>query len=137
MKIKNGKIRILVDRDKITLQIDDYTSKTRIAEIKMNPAEFAEALSRSLSSCDIEIFENSDKYNKIHQAKGFTFRMPAGVRVGVESIKDLAYTRACQLCPVGWTPDKYFGSRDSFFYKGDILWAKVTIRRWIDIGEDL
>ena len=137
MKIKNGKIYIFVNRDEITIQINDYTSRTIIAEIKMNPSEFAGALSRSLSSCDIEIFENSDKYNKIHQAEEFTFRMPAGVRVGEENIKDLAYTRACQLCPVGWTPDKYFSSKDSFFYKEDILWARATIRRWIDTEDDL
>jgi hypothetical protein len=49
------------------------------------------------------------------------------------SDKEQAMELAKEHCPYGWTPDLYFNSQDSFFYKDKKRFARTTIRRWVEI----
>lgn len=77
-------------------------------------------------------------YSQLHKMEN---KNPEGSRV--ETIQKFGYdlkfayhvvrllNEVEQILSEGWTVDKYFGSKDSFFTKDGKLYAQTFIRRWV------
>lgn len=62
------------------------------------------------------------------------FELPEDADYSTE--KEMARTLAKAICPVGWTPDMYFGSQNSFFTKDGKRYARTIIRSYVDPDEN-
>lgn len=125
MKI-NGKISILIDREKTKIELFDENSRITFATATLTPEQLSSALSRlSLTECSIDVHE-LQKVGKKLEHKELVFE----VRSAYEKSED-AYKIACEIVDDGWIPDSYFGSKNSFFTKDNKHYARCTIRRWV------
>lgn len=126
----DGKINILVNRDKTMITLADVNSNLKVVEIELTPQQLSQALSRlSGTPCKFQ-FNQSDKIGKMHECKNFEFELPKELQ-DYHKDYEAIYQAALAQCPDGWEPDKYFRSQDSFFTKNDKQWARCTIRRWV------
>lgn len=129
VKIKNGAITILVGEDGATIRLHDKDASVAFAEVKLNSQQFCQAMGRlALTECEIEVF-GLKKVGKKMEHKKMEFEI--GDFDGVTR-KGAAQKKALEIIPDGWVSDQYFGSQDSFFWRDDKEWARVTIRRWVD-----
>ncbi len=132
MKLKDAKISIHINQDDTTIELIDGESSITFVEITLSAKQLSMALSRlSHTPCDINVNENAiHKLNKKLEVKSHEFEIPATIDSYRMNEDDL-HKIAISTCPEGWIPDKYYGSQKTFFNKGDIRFARVTIRRWI------
>jgi len=115
------------DKEKILITVRDDKSRTRFLEIEMDYSTFAEVLTgASESECDMQV-KDLDKVGKSRETGSIEFKMPNTLT----DRKQLAGEIAKINCPEGWTPDLYFGSQSSFFYKDKETWARTRILRWV------
>jgi hypothetical protein len=129
MKLTESKITIITNDEGVEIQLRDRTSNTCFAVVKMTPAQFTAALGGlGYTECETEVF-GLDKVGKKHENKEFDFIIPE--ELSTSSKKEELHQLALLHCPDGWTPDKYYGSKTSFFRKNGIAFARTTIRRWI------
>jgi len=130
MKLNDGRISILIDREKTVIELRDDDSSTMIARVELTPEQFSSAMSRlAYTECSIEVFpEKYDRVGKVMEHKTFEFKMPVK-KFGYdkETAKDIIKT----LCPKGWIPELSFSSQGSFFMKDEKWWARTIIRRWV------
>jgi hypothetical protein len=131
MKI-NGRITILVDRDGTTIEVDDENSSLTFLRIKLTPKQFQAALSKlAYTPCEeTEVF-NLNKIGKKMMMKEWKFKVPLYMeKLPGEEMKEKLKQYVVKYCPEDCEPDLYFNSQDSFFYIGEDLYARTTIRRW-------
>ena len=128
----NARVTILVDRDGAAIEIEDDDAAITFVKLEMSTDQFCSAIGR-LSSCEtLSCKVNGlDRVGKNHECKKFEFLI-GDKNTAFDKRKEIAYDIAVKSCPEGWEPDKYFGSQDSFFTKGEELWGRVTIRRWVE-----
>lgn len=123
-----GRITILVDGNKTTVELRDEASRVRFARVELTPSEFCQLLSRTVEvDCKIEI-AGLEKIGKKLTVDHLIFEMPEDSERS--NREEIARRLAVELCPEGWTPDPYFESRDSFLYKDGKTWARAIIRKW-------
>lgn len=136
MKITDPRITILVNQEYTTIELYDAEAGCHLFEIKLTPAQLSSALSRlSHTKCQAEIF-NADKVNKKMEINKLIFNIDGIDRYAKDSKKKLS-EQAIINCPDGWEPDNYFGSQDSFFEDNGHRYARVTIRRWVNVEPDV
>jgi len=130
MKLNDGRITILVNREKTVIELRDDDSSTMIARVELTPEQFSSAMSRlALTECSIEVFpEKYDRVGKVMEHKKFEFKMPIEEDgYNKETAKNLVKLK----CPKGWIPELSFSSQGSFFMKDERWWARTIIRRWV------
>ena len=129
MKLKEGKITLLFEHENLIIELIDGLSSTHFAKVRLSAKQTMKAFSR-LGYCPCEItVRNLDKVGKRMKHKKLEFEIPRDT----ESREKDAVKLAKAHCPVGWTPDLYFNSQDSFFYKDKKHFAKTTIRRLVEV----
>lgn len=130
MEIKDGRITFLVGTDKTTIEIHDRSAGVMFVRIELTPEQLSSALSRlAWTPCEkMEVF-GLDKLGKTREVNVLVFEVPEGSEWNKR--KEIAIKEAERVCPEGWTVDKYFGSKDSFFTKDGKPYAQTFIRRWV------
>ena len=135
MRKIDGRITLLFSEDGLTIELHDDLSSTTFARVELDQMQTCQVLSRlSRTHCDMEVYE-LDRVGKKMEHKNFQFFVTKKKIYG-SGRQDLAKIKIKEVCPEGWTPDLYFGSQGSFFYKDDEVWANATIRRWVDEDEE-
>ena len=130
MKLKDGRITMLVGEDGMKIKIHDNDASITFARIKLTPIQLAQALGRlGYTECEIEV-HLLDKVGKKMEHKTIEFELPETNTLFRN--KDMAEKVCVEYCPEGWVPDLYFGSQGSFFTKDGKQYARTTIRRWIN-----
>lgn len=121
----DGQFTLLISEDGAKIEFRDPVAATTFLRAEIAQEDFMKALGRlSNVPCQLTI-SGINRVGTKHECRPFEFEIPAGRK------KDDAFAVALELCPNGWQPDNYFGSKDSFFLKDGIQFAKCTIRRWI------
>lgn len=129
MEIK-GQITLLFSDEGMTLELHDSNANTTFVRIKLNQEQTCQVLSRlSHTECEKMEVRGVDKLGKTHECKKFEFELPEGTNWTNQRERVLNIVHS--MCPEGWEPDIYFGSKDSFFEKDGKKWARCTIRRWV------
>ncbi len=124
-----GKISILINQDKTTIEIRDANANVKFASITLTPEQLSAALSRlSNVTCEIEV-AGLEKVGKKHEVDSFEFEIPK--KLYSSSNEDELHKLAQSLLSDGWEADKYFGSHNSFFTRNNVHHARCTIRRWV------
>ena len=127
-----GTISIFVNRESTTIHVRDEASGVSFCEVTLTPEEFSSALSRLADTpCNITV-RGVDKIGKKHEHKSFVFEIkerPAyhehdGIRALAQQLLDEEGD--------GYISDGYFKSQDSFFERDGKLYAKCSVRRWIN-----
>lgn len=130
MKLENGKITFLIDRDGATIEIEDGNSNTMFAKIILTPEQLCQAMSRqAFTPCSLEV-KGLDRVGKKHENKDHVFELPSEIFRNKENALAL-FQLAKKTTPEGWIPDNYFSSQNSFFSKDGKNYARCVIRRWI------
>lgn len=128
----NGNITILVNKEGVRFEIHDADSRIQILKFTMNPEDFCSALSRlARIPCELEVNNNLDRLGKKLEVRQIEFILPNHSKFAI-SHKEIASTVAKTHCPDGWEVFDNFDSQDSFFVVDDKLWAKASIRRWVE-----
>ena len=129
IKLDEAAITILVDSDKIKIELEDNKASIRLIEIELTPKNFCAALGRlSMVPCKAEISPSFNLINKKMEVDKFEFAMPDH---NLSNAQEVAREESRRLCIKGWVPDHYFNSQSSFFHKDGKEFARVTIRRWV------
>lgn len=134
MKLKQGQIDIFFEEGGLKIRLRDGLAGTTFAEVHLNQKQTLQALSRlSHTHCDIEVrgLENVGK-RMVH--KSLEFPISKDSIYGPER-QAVAIKRMEEAMPDGWSTDGYFGSQESFFERDGERWARITIRKWVDIDE--
>ena len=114
----------------VTIELHDRDAGVFVAKVTLTPEQWVSAMSRlGYVECEIEIGA-LDKIGKRMENKPFEFAI-GNRAMKWNTVKPIAIQKIAEVCPVGWTPDTYFGSQNSFFYKDGQQWARTTIRRWV------
>lgn len=121
----SGKLSISVGYEKTTLSIKDDNSKIQFLQCIIDNNEFLNAIgSKGLVECYCKLI-NTDVVGKKLVIDSMIFVVP-------KQDRELAIEIAKERCPQGWIPDEYFSSQDSFMYKDGKIFAKTTIRKWVE-----
>lgn len=132
MKIKDAAITMLFNEDGLKIELHDQASSTTFASVKLTSEQVTAAFSRIChTDCSIEVF-GLDKINKTMENEYHVFEIPDSLKGYNPDVNEL-HKLAVASVPEGWTPDKYYGSKGSLFQKDGKQYARVTIRRWIDL----
>lgn len=136
MKQAPGKITLLVDKNKTTIEIHDPLSGLISATVTLTAEQFCAALGR-LSHCDCLVqYGALHNIGKVQEIMTHEFELSKKIGsiydLGVE---DKIYQIAKDTCPEGWEPDKYFRSQKTFFDKDGKRYARTTARRWVENTE--
>lgn len=115
--------------DEITISVYDKSSGSNFLELKLTREQFINAVLNRLSHTPVkEAIARLDYVGKKQEIESFEFELPDGCRYGdAESAQSIIKN----VCPDGWKPDLSFSSQDSFSIRGDKLYAKTSIRRWV------
>lgn len=131
MKIIDGRITVLINKDYTTIELHDTLSGGKFAQIKLSPEQLSSALSRlSHTKCEIEL-HGLDRLNKKMEWQKLVFEI-GNVNRFEKDAKSKIFEKGLLACPEGWELDNYFDSQDSFFEKDGIKYARATIRRWVN-----
>lgn len=129
MKI-DGKITILIDQEKTTIEIADENANTTFVRVELTPEQLSSALSRlSNTDCSVEVYV-LERVGKKHKVKEFIFEIPEDIKK--DKLSEFSQIMVDKEMPgEGWVSDGYFGSQNSFFNKDGKKYARCYIRRWI------
>lgn len=112
-----GKLTLLIDVDRIELELTDGTSGVRIAEVTIPGAEFLAALSRrAYVECSIALYHGPVGHLFEHKTVPILF--PTGRNLHPVKEKDVARTRSIEdlalapYCVDGWSPIHIESSAD-------------------------
>lgn len=115
--------------DYIEVRLCDDDAAIEVATAKLSLAHFAAAVT-GLGHVDCEI-ETRGMEHVGKKLETDTLELPM-LPDSNRGDKEAAIAAAKRWCPQGWTPDLCFGSQNSFFQRDGKLWARTTIRRWVD-----
>lgn len=123
----DGRMTLLVDGQKVLLELKDNTSCRTFLTAEINPVDFCAMLGR-LAGVPVEFNVYAlNKLGKNMVMDTFEFKMP---KCEWKEQKKIASETVKKLCPKGWEADEYFNSQNSFFTKDNAQWARTTIRKW-------
>jgi hypothetical protein len=137
MKIKAQITITATYDDAINIVVGDRASSIRFLDMTMTREQFINATMNRLGNTNVERAElrDLDLVGKKMEIEHFEFPLPLHEERSYGN-EELAIETVKKLCPEGWTPDLYFSSQDSFFYKFDgSCWARAIIRRWVNAEE--
>ena len=123
---------ILADGEFVEIEFKDDLAINATITAKIPYNDFLNALGTRLSGekCNVEIV-NPQYLGKIREHQRIEFKV-ADERIYGDERQKLAKEKVVEVCPTGWKPATYFNSQDSFFRKGEELWARTSIFRWVD-----
>ena len=129
----NGKITFLINRENTTIEIKDESSGITFLKVELTPDQLSSALSRlAHTDCKIEVFDliNVGKTLEIDE---FVVEIPKYIqRHDIEQIKEYVQNQIdILLFNQGWVSSGYFGAKNSFFYKDEVLYVRDRIKRWV------
>ena len=126
----DGKIRLSFDRyEGMKIEIVDNNSRKVFVSASIASENVSAAMSgMARIPCQFNAL-NTDKVGK------FCFNCVLEFKVPPSETKDanrkvLALQQAIKICPEGWIPDKHYGSKDSFFVRNGVEWARTVIRHY-------
>jgi len=133
MKLEKGKITFLIEREYTVIRLHDSKSGLTFIEVRITPQDTIDMLSRLGNvPCEITVMNNALNFlNKELEVKDLVFEISESEYKKYPKDIEALDLIANQNCPIGWTPDKYYGSQSSFFQKDSKYYAKVTIRRYV------
>lgn len=135
MELNDARITFLINRDGAEIVLRDADSNINFARVKLTTDQLAAALSRLGDvECKCSVYQ-LDKLGKRHENKDFEFEIPDfgyGRRDNTDKVHQLAIDALAKEGMSDWTPDKYYGSQNSFFTKDNKRFARAIIRRWVD-----
>lgn len=128
----NASITLLFSHDGLHIELRDEDASVLFADITLNRKQTCQALSRlGCTECAIAKVFNLDKLGKKMKHDTITFALPKSAEDKYGKERDaLAKAEAKKHLPEGWESDNYFGSQGSYFTKGGVEMARVTIRKW-------
>ena len=136
MKI-NAKVTILCSKDGVTIEVDDDDANTSFLKLTLSPEQWCAALGRlafvSCEECEVVALNH---VGLVHESRDWDFPLSEDIKGYNKDRKSIAQHEADMKCPIGWTPDKYYGSQNSFFQKDGKWWARTRIRRWVAKATD-
>jgi len=112
----------------ISIELIDEASGIHFVDAKMSFEDFAKAITGQAHMKMHFKARGLDRVGKVMEHKPFEFVIP---KCDYHDRLHIAEKIAVRICPEGWVPDKYFGSKDSFFEKDGKQYARTTIRRWV------
>jgi hypothetical protein len=119
-------------RRKIAISVTDEDARIKFLEIEIDLDNFAECLTGlSNVQCDMEV-RGLHNVGKVIEKDTLEFRLREDSWYNQE---ERAKEEVDTHVPEGWVASKYFGSKTSFFSKGDERWARTSISRWVDKGD--
>lgn len=125
----NGKISLFIGRDETTIEIEDAQANTTFLKVRLTPEQLSMALSRqAYVDCELEV-AGLDRVGKKHEHTTFEFEIPKELATSTKE-KELQELAQSQLTD-GWIAEGYFSSQSTFFKKGDVQFARCTIRRYV------
>ena len=124
----NAKISVLFNEDGLEITLYDKDSRECVAEITLSKEQTCRALSREAHTPCNAKYGRLDLIGKKMILDQITFPMPEH---DWKNREDVASLEAEKLCPEGWIPDLYFGSKNNFFFdKSGKEYVRTTIRKW-------
>ena len=133
MKLKKGRITILLNRDGMEINLIDNDSGTQFAVIKLNQEQTCQALSRlSNTHCTIEVL-GLEYVGKKQEHKEFVFEIlpDEDYKLGNGALNQMCLRELKKNGMGDWIPDNYYNSQNSLFNKDGKKYARAIIRRWI------
>lgn len=132
MQIIDGRVSLLVSSEGATLEVHDANASCVILRADFTPHEFCSMLGRiAMVKADLKIYDLS-KVGKTHENKRFEFEILDSLANSKNAaiLKNIAQSHL-DAEGEGWVADSHFSSKDTFFKKDGIQFARVTVRRWI------
>ena len=121
----------------IRLRIKDEASRVVFIELELNDKQFRQMISNLMNvEVDACTVTDLEKVGKEKITEPFIFEMDGKV-----SNRDFMAIHATSVCPKGWTPSLYFGSKDSYYYIEGAgcrytTIIKTTMSKWVDKEEE-
>ena len=124
----DGKITLLIDRDRTMIRIEDAKSGITFIEVILTPEQTISALSRMGNTpCQFELHQSQD-IGKTYQWKELEFEIPDSWTHGHDKeLEELANT----IAEPGWKCDGYFQRHNTFFKRDKKWYARCNIQRWV------
>ena len=119
-----------MEKDYVSIEIKDSLSSSSFLKLKMSMEEFG-LMMTGLSCCQAE-GEVRNISNIGKKMEHTTLLVTLDKDPGFDKRKEVATKAAKEQCPEGWILSDTFNSRNSFFEKDDIRYARATIRRWVE-----
>lgn len=114
----------------VIIEVECEKSGTRFLELRISHADMMKAIQRSGDQkCKIKC-RGLHQVGKKMEHKQFEFPFDRR-KIPFKELDEMASREAIRVCPEGWYPDLYFGSKNSFFTKDGTEWARTIIRRWV------
>ena len=136
MELKDPKITILVGRENTIIEVEEGFSGQTFLRVQLTPEQLSSALSRmSGTKCESAKVFGYDRLNKKHEHKFFEFELPEYLSSYEDRHSQALKDYAESIIPEGWRSDGYFRSQKSFFDKDGKDYARVVIRRWVEVKE--
>lgn len=126
--ILDGKITLLVNSNRTTIEVTDESSGIRFLEIKLTPEQLSRALSReALIPCEIDV-RGLDKIGKKLEVdfREFEIGTPAN-KIAKDKLTEFIQGQLQD----GWIVSDTFTSKGSFFDKNGVSYVRATLRRWV------
>jgi len=132
----NAQISLLFNREGLHLQVFDNDANVQFLEIYLNQDQTCDALSRlartKCMKCEVN---HLDKVGLVREMEKLEFEIPSDSYLENRNRHNTACEIAKKVCPKGWTPELYFDSQDSFFFKDNKTFAKTSRYRWVKKDE--
>jgi hypothetical protein len=120
--------------DVIRIEVYDKNAVITFLEMEMTREQFINAVMNRLGNTDVEHawIRRPDLIGKFRETKPMEFPIPENTPRYGDGANEIACKTVTNLCPDGWEPQMYFGSKGSFFERDGKPWARTTICRWND-----
>lgn len=132
----DARIDIFCGRDGFEINIHDDEAGIKMLALKMTPENFTAALGRlAHAKCESAKAYGLELVGKAQEREAIEFVVPDLGRHDSDELKRVASKLAEEYCAQekpGWKPDNYYNSRDSFFRKDGLQYARTFIRRWVE-----
>ncbi len=133
MKI-NGKITILVNQDKTTIEVRDDASCITFLKVVLTPEQLSSALSRLMyTPCEsVELTDDIKNVGKTMEHKTIEIEIPRVFDRSLDTamLADMAQIEVDKE-QEGWIVSDTFVSQNSFFTKDGKNMARCKVRRWV------
>jgi hypothetical protein len=130
MKITNGRISILVNDNRTTIEIEDADASCIFVSVTLTNDQLAMALSRlACTPCSVEV-SHLERVGKKMEWKSMEFEIPKETSFYHKKTELLELAK--KALPEGWVGEYSFNSQNSFFTHNDKRYARCTIRRWVE-----
>jgi hypothetical protein len=120
------------DAGNVVFDIKDENSGSRFLEIEFTPQQFSWIMTNRCTPSIKATVNNLEKISKKRDQQQIEFEMPkSDLSDRIEVAKKHANIHIMEFYP-GWELWDSFNTKNSFFYKNSVLWARCFIKRYIE-----